>query len=238
MNTKMSDHIINRVVPDVAGLDLEQALNYTCGLPLPWFYTSFTYPRIFYRRGSRPKLEAFLLEHGIDGKKGREHVEQLVKAVHRTVVHYSITGKCGPSNQGGSEEAILQQKTGWCNEQARVLASLAQIAGFPSRLIFAGMPDKKGHVLTEIFVSDKWALVDQSAGHLFPDSAGNLLNVLDLSKKDHEALEAGKRYREALQRERARAADPEFWDRYVSYGAVEDSLLLFHSVGFHNYFIH
>lgn len=234
----MSDHIINRFVPNVAGIDLEHALNYTCGVPLLWFYTSFTYPRVFYRRGSRPELEAFLLEHGIDGKKGREDVERLVEAVHRTVVHYSILGKGGPSDRGFSEEAILQQKTGWCNEQARLLASLAQIAGFPSRLVFAGMPDKRGHVLTEIFMSDKWVLVDQSAGHLFLGSSGSFLNVLDLSERDDEAVKAGKRYREMLQRERIRAADPGFWDRYVSYGVVKDSLLLFHYVGFHNYYIH
>ena len=42
--------IQQRFVPPVAGLDLEQALNYTDsdGLDLAWFYRSFTYPRVFY----------------------------------------------------------------------------------------------------------------------------------------------------------------------------------------------
>ena len=45
--------IKERFVPPVAGIDLEQALNFTDaeGIDLTWFYNSFTYPRVFYKSG-------------------------------------------------------------------------------------------------------------------------------------------------------------------------------------------
>ena len=56
--------MMDRYLPPVNGKDLEQSLNYadSRGIPLRWFYESFTYPRIFYRRGSRPKLETRLVQ--------------------------------------------------------------------------------------------------------------------------------------------------------------------------------
>jgi hypothetical protein len=56
----MTALIINRKMPPVTGIDLEHALNYVSeqGLTIDWFYTSYTNPKVFYRKGSRKKLEA------------------------------------------------------------------------------------------------------------------------------------------------------------------------------------
>ena len=39
-----------------------------------------------------------------------------------------------------------------------MLVALTQVLGMPSRLVFAGMRIKKGHVVAEVFVGGKWAL--------------------------------------------------------------------------------
>jgi len=238
--TTRSKPITERFVPSVAGIDLEHALNYTSSdeIPREWFYRSFTFPRTFYRKGSRPALEAFLESRQCGHSGGREGAREIIRAVYETISHFSLLGFSGEAARGLCEEGLLLLGQGWCNEQARVLAALSQVAGIPARLVFCGMPNGQGHVLTELFLEEKWALVDQTAAFLFEDSRGNLLNLFDL-ECDHGAREEMRgRYRKALQDERAKARDAAFWDQYVPYGVVDDSLLLFASAGFCNYFIH
>jgi len=79
-----------------------------------------------------------------------------------------------------TEEDLLRSGHGWCNEQARVLVALTQVAELPSRLVFAHSRDgKAGHVATEVYVDGKWVLVDQTEGLVFVRKDGSPLNVLD-----------------------------------------------------------
>ena len=79
--------------------------------------------------------------------------------------HYILLGYNGAPDRGMTEEDLLQSGHGWCNEQARVLVALTQIAGLPSRLVFAQSRDSKiAHVVTEVYVDGKWVLVDQTEG--------------------------------------------------------------------------
>ena len=127
-----------RVVPPVAGIDLMQSLSYTDsqGLPLEWFYTAFTYPRVFYRKGSRPHLEAFVAGVVPAPKPDLPTVEAVLDAMNRKLPHFVPLGHNGPSDRAWPEEELLESGGGWCNEQARVFIALTQVLGLPSRLVF------------------------------------------------------------------------------------------------------
>ncbi len=230
--------IKGRYVPPVCGRDLEQSLNYadSGGIPLRWFYESFTYPQVFYRRGSRPRLEKFLARKKVTGKPGLATLERCVNALVKQMNHYVELDFEGVGNRGGSEEELLFSGHGWCNEQARVLVALTQILGMPSRLVFAGMRSKKGHVVAEVFVGGKWVLVDQTANHVFKRKDGTPVNVLDIKTSRRAATEAGRGFKAALDAGRKAAVSKKIWDRHVAW--MDKPLDLFWQVGYCNYFIH
>ncbi len=229
-----------RFVPPVAGVDLEHALHYVAAGAIPrcWFYQSFTWPRTFYRRGSRPALEALLEAERCTGG-GVAELQKIIDLVYARVRHFSLLGIHGDPARGLSEEGLLLLGQGWCNEQARVFSALCQVADFPTRLVFAAMATGKGHVLTEVYCEGKWTLVDQTAAYRFADAEGRGINLADLEAAAPSLRGyVSQAYGAALRAERPKAVDPAFWDEFVSYGVVNDPLELFHSVGYCNYFIH
>jgi hypothetical protein len=233
--------IRQRFVPPVAGVDLEQALNYTDsdGLDLAWFYRSFTYPRVFYQRGSRPVLEKIVQEQTKADAPAMDTLRACLDVVVQRMPHYILLGYNGAPDRGMTEEDLLQSGHGWCNEQARVLAALTQIAGLPSRLVFAQSRDSKiAHVVTEVYVDGKWVLVDQTEGWIFTRQDGRPISVLDLRTDPDLWREADALYKAQQQRNRERAKDKSFWDTGHGIARREHPLDLFECVGYQNYFIH
>ncbi len=233
--------IKERFVPPVAGIDLEQALNYTDaeGLDLAWFYESFTYPRVFYKPGSRPLLEKVVWEQTKANAPAMARLRACVALVATRMPHYIRLGYYGATDRAMTEEDLLRSGHGWCNEQARVLVALTQIAGLPSRLVFAHSRDRKaGHVVTEVYVDGKWVLVDQTEGFVFTRKDGSPLNVLDFRRDSSAWREADGLYKAQHARNRELAKDKSFWDSGHGIAHREHPLELFECVGYHNYFIH
>jgi transglutaminase-like putative cysteine protease len=138
-----------------------------------------------------------------------------------------------------TEEDLFRSGHGWCNEQARVLVALAQIAGLPSRLVFAHSRDgKAGHVVTEVYADGKWVLVDQTEGLVFARKDGRPLNVLDFRRDPAAWREADALYKAQHARNRELAKDKSFWDSGHGIARREHPLELFECVGYHNYFVH
>lgn len=181
-------------------------------------------------------LEKFLARKKVTGKPGLALLEKCVNALVQQMNHYVELDYEGAGNRGGSEEALLCSRRGWCNEQARVLVALTQVLGMPSRLVFAEMRIKKGHVLVEVFVGGKWVLVDQTFNHLFKRADGTPVNVLDIKTNQPAARETDRRYKAALEAGRRAAVSKEIWDKYVPW--MDQPLDLFWQVGYCNYFIH
>lgn len=233
--------IAARFVPPVAGIDLEQSLNYTDsdGLDLAWFYRSFTYPRVFYRSGSRPYLEKVLWERTKPDAPAMDRLRACVAIIKERMPHYILLGYNGAADRAMSEEDLLRSGHGWCNEQARVLVALTQIAGLPSRLVFAQSRDGKiAHVVTEVYVDNKWVLVDQTEGLIFTRADGRTLNVLDFRGDPAVWRETDRAYKAQQRRNRELAKDKAFWDKGHGIAAREHPLDLFECVGYCNYFIH
>jgi hypothetical protein len=233
--------IADRYVPPVAGIDLAQSLNYTdaTGLPLNWFYESFTYPRVFYQKGSRPGLEQFLARRRVKGKPSLALLQKLLTAVAQAMPHYICLTFEGIGNRGWTEEELLESGHGWCNEQARVFVALAQVLGMPARLVFAAMKIKKGHVVAEVYVGGKWVLTDPIAAFIFRRKNGRPVNLLDIKSSKAVAREADARYQACIDRSRRDAVDKSIWDKHVAWGVKgRKAIALFHAVGYCNYFIH
>jgi transglutaminase-like putative cysteine protease len=233
--------IKDRLVPPVAGIDLEQALNYVDseGLDLAWFYSSFTYPRVFYKPGSRPYLEKVVREQTRPDALPMERLRACVTFVANRMPHYVRLGYNGATDRAMTEEDLLRSGHGWCNEQARVLVALTQVAGLPSRLVFAQSRDCKiGHVVAEVYVESKWVLVDQTEGLVFTRKDGRPLNVLDFRTDARAWREADALYKAQHARNRELAKDKAFWDSGHGIAPREHPLELFECVGYHNYFIH
>ncbi|MBI4025272.1 MAG: transglutaminase domain-containing protein [Verrucomicrobia bacterium] len=230
--------IIERPIPPVAGIDLEQALNYvdSRGLPLEWFYTSFTCPRTFYRPGSRPQLAEFIQRQNLDHGRNVATVRAVLQAVNQGVRHACFLNRPVPADRGLTEEGLLESSCGWCNEQARVAVALSQVVGIPSRLVFASMKTGRGHVMSEFYMDERWALADQTIGFLFQTPAGETANVLTIRTAPALADEINAFYREALLATRPLAPNPAQWDESFTY--IHKPLELFHHVGYCNYFVH
>ncbi len=132
-----------------------------------YLYGAYTPKRTRYVRGSRPELE-WHVEVALKNARTRAgKAAALLRHVNRVVLH---TMYVPPElhELGGTEEHILRRGFGYCNESARVLVMLAQIAGLPARLLFVRLRGGSRHVMTEILTGKKWGFFDPSFNLCLP----------------------------------------------------------------------
>jgi len=87
---------------------------------------------------------------------------------------------------GGAEEEVIRKGSTMCNEVARVLGILAQIAGMPSRYIghmllidYDNPRSGTGHGVNEIYVDGAWAYFD-IRGRFYLKDDGSFASAWDL----------------------------------------------------------
>lgn len=124
-----------------------------------YLYGGFTSCEVAYVKGSRPELEWHVAVALKNAKTDAERAEALMHHVFRVVLHTAYVPQ-ELHELGGTEERILQRGFGYCNEQARVLVAMAQIAGIPARLAFVCQPNGGRHVLAEMYVNGAWGFFD------------------------------------------------------------------------------
>ena len=247
-STVKGDPIAERLIPPVSGIDLEQSMNYVRekGIGVNWFYESYTYLKTYYKRGSRPALEAFI-DGVVDANAADStKVDQILDHLKQRLPHpIHVTEDCMcdlhaayRSDLGMSEEEIIKLGYGWCNEQARVFIALSQIVGMPSRMLFTSLPNKTGHVMSEVYVDGKWGIVDQTSVYAFRDESGQPVNVRDLRENESVRSEMNRRYRSAIVKDAERAVDGRYVCEGTGYSAISTPIDLFHKVAYLNYFIH
>ena len=156
---------IQRLYRGTVDGQLHEEVVLLCPQTVDFLYSQFTPTKVSYQNGSRPVLEAKAREltGGLDSDR------QKVLALLRYVRDLYKGSPDGPQSslQGGTEEELMQSNPRFCESQARVLAALCQVAGFPSRRVghFIG-----GHAVTEVFFEDKWAYIDiRGIYFLMPD---------------------------------------------------------------------
>lgn len=232
--------IDRRFAPAVAGIDLEQALNYLdlAEVGVDFAYGGYTSRRLFYTPGARPELEraaASAVEGGTDPLAEAEALARWVAANVQWAGYFlKETGSRLPTDRNLTEESLIRSGYGWCNEQARLFCLLSQVRGIPSRLVFASNPERKyGHCIAETLLEPGWMAVDPSFGFCF-EIEGAPVRAWDLFHEPRVRAHFEPVYRELCRGLRDELG-PDM-DRDFAMAAAENPLDGFAAIGVHNYF--
>jgi hypothetical protein len=154
-------------------------------------YSQFTPLEQPYTSGTRVFLEKIVdkVTAGLSGE--REKAIALMDWVRDIPIIYGRSGRSfseGGSEafHGGTEEEVIRKGSTMCNETARVLCILSQIAGIPSRYIghmtLINYDDPRsgtGHGVCELYIEGAWAYFD-IRGRYFLKSDGKIASAWDL----------------------------------------------------------
>ncbi len=232
--------IDRRFVPAVAGIDLEQALNYLDldEVGVNFAYDGYTSRRLFHTPGTRPELERIAAATTDGQTNPLAQVGALARWVATNVkwAGYALkeTGTRLPTDRNFTEESLIRSGYGWCNEQARLFCLLSQVTGIPSRLIFASNPDRKyGHCIVETLMAEGWMAVDPSFGFCF-EMEGKPIRAWDIFHEPPVRAHFEPIYH-ALCRQLRDELGPDM-DRDFAMAAADNPLDGFSAIGVHNYF--
>jgi hypothetical protein len=234
--------IDNRFVPPVAGIDLEQSLNYLDMdvVGESFVYDHYTSRHLFHVPGARPALDRAAALAVADAADPMTKAQRLAQWVADNVkwagFHEMDKGLRLADNLKPTEEALLAYGYGWCNEQARLFCFLAQTQGLPARIVFACNKTKHyGHCISEVLLDQDWMAVDQSMGFCFaiqgaPIRAARIIH--DQTVRAHFTPIYTKMCRDLYQQ-----LGP-ILDRDFTMSVATDPLDGFTNLGFHNYYLH
>lgn len=182
----------------VAGIDREQAQSMIRLCPeteAELYEGDYSARAIRYRKGSRPVLEeiAATFPQG----NPRAYALAALEWVRDTLIHPHLVEPT-PPNRALSEEALIESRRGWCNEQARVFIALCEVREIPARLCFVNHANTVcGHTAAEVFLDGRWAFFDATFNLVVELPDGRLAEARELTGK-HRDL-AHKAYKPALE---------------------------------------
>jgi len=143
-----------------------------CEATADYLYSGYTPTRVDYRPGSRPVLEevAHRVTRGFSADRDK------VLALMRYVRDLEPNPQREDLFAGGTEEEIIKKRAWTCNEKARLLICLCQVAGYPARFVGHHIG---GHAVTEVYFEGKWAYLDVRGKYFFlPD--GSFANTWEI----------------------------------------------------------
>lgn len=236
-------HIDQRYKPRVGGIDLEQSLNYiaVADAGVDFCYRCYTGSRLPYQKGARPVLEKIAAEVTAGSTDQREAVLRLNDWVSRKVAwagyHWKHKGKRLATDLALSEENLIEQGYGWCNEQVRVLCCLTQVIDIPSRIVFAcNQAGNYGHCVTEVLLAGQWLMLDESFGYAF-EFNGRPVRAVDVfgdpKMREHFQPIYKKMCDDLLKELGHSILDGDF-----AMSVAPNPLDGFEVIGFHNHFVH
>jgi len=154
-------------------------------------YSDFTPLDQPYVPGSRVFLEKVVEQVTAGLKTEREKAIALMDWCRDIPLVYGRHGTAfseggGEIFHGGAEEEVIRKGSTMCNEVARVLGILAQIAGMPSRYVghmlmidYDNPRSGTGHGVNEIYVDGAWAYFDIRGRYYLKDD-GSFASAWDL----------------------------------------------------------
>jgi len=138
-----------------------------------YVYSDYTPLELKYEHGSRPKLD-----ETVDMLTTPEMSEfERLLWLGRFVRDLPNKHNWAPMPfTGGTEEELIEKAPAMCNEQARLLVVLCQVAGMPARYVGHHIG---GHGVTEVYVDGSWAYYD-IRGKFFFKEDGRLANTWEI----------------------------------------------------------
>lgn len=147
-------------------------------------YDKAMIPACRYQAGSRIHLEQLVDALTANKHGDYEKAIALLTFVRDIPVNYGNVD--GDPFHGGTEEEVIRKGSSMCNEQARVLCVLAQIAGIPARYVghmtafdFDNPKSGSGHGVNELFIDGNWVYMD-IRGIVFNKKDHGLASTWDL----------------------------------------------------------
>ena len=138
-----------------------------CAETADYLYADYSPTKVEYVPNSRPALDRVVRDALLDCYEDETRIEAIARFC-------AAMGRRAPSGLdalrlGGTEEQILERGSDWCTDVARVGCVLAQIAGYPARLVNLFDLDKaySGHVIVEVFREGAWGAVDATTGVVY-----------------------------------------------------------------------
>jgi len=181
-----------RKAPDGAMFD---RLVFLCEQTAPYLYSKHTALETDYERGSRRMLEAIVRDVTRGKRKAPDKVLAIQRFVRdiplgkrkalRGVLSKQATAVTGDVFAGGAEEDVIRKHSSMCNEQARVMITMCQVAGIPARYVghiniySEKWEHMRGHGVVEAYVGGKWAYFD-IRGQYFIDKKGRFLSAWEI----------------------------------------------------------
>lgn len=178
-----------------AGIDRYQGNQFVNYRPetAAYLYSEYTPTEAHYKAGSLPSYEALVAKYTNEGMSETEQMLALLTgAIPAEFPHSHMPprGKKVPPNRNLMDEELLATGSGWCNEQARVLVRLCQVAGMQGRIIHLF---GQSHTVAEIFADGRWVFVDATNIFVARGSDGQLLSASAV----HDGGEGQRAYAEA-----------------------------------------
>ncbi len=136
-------------------------------------YSKEAVPPCRYVRGSRPMLEGVVASRMVLGDEQATALN-LMRFCRDL---YRKRGDGQPLAYGGAEEAMIERGEILCEELARLMVALCEVAGLPGRLVLHCVG---GHYTTEIFADGKWCYMDPRMGIYFLKPDGRVASVAEL----------------------------------------------------------
>ncbi len=134
-----------------------------------YLYTCFTPPTVVYEHGSRPVLERLLGRILKPEMTDREKLFAILRYCHHDIAkEYENILPKKMIILNASEEELLKFNGGHCEDRARLIICLCQMAGLPARFVASSSywdPAKNylltgGHAVVEVRVEGNWAYFD------------------------------------------------------------------------------
>jgi hypothetical protein len=209
-----------------------------------YLYGKFTEREVMYRQGSRPVLEDIVKRlPGDEDCSAAEWLLRILKWTVSEIKHPNLVAgedyESLPTGRNLSEEAIIASGWGWCNEQARVVVALCQVAGSPARMcsLWHRDPQRGGHMACEVYVDGKWRFVDASMGLIVRLPEGGA-SAWEISTDPEVRRAAARAYRDAALATCTQHGAPRTTPGLREWIEEDDQHELFHQIGITNYYIY
>ncbi|MGH2369879.1 MAG: transglutaminase-like domain-containing protein, partial [Chloroflexota bacterium] len=153
-----------------------------CSATVEYLYRDFTPLRVLYQQGTAPELERWL-EEILEGACDAEAMIARIAAFCRDMAEDTTNG-LDTMVLGGTEEQIIERRSDWCTDLARVACVLCQDAGMPARLVYLADTRRAygAHAIIEAYRGAAWGALDPTTGVVYRHPDGRPASTWDLQR--------------------------------------------------------